>query len=80
MAKTQIKGKYTNKNISIEILGQSSISKDYCVQIKVLVNNQENKKILEELGQCETCYRLTKNAWYSCEQLEVIFKQYDLRR
>ena len=78
--KNILKGKFKNKNISIEILGQSAISGEYCVQVKVLINNRDNVKILEELGTVETSYKLTKNAWYTRKRLEAIFKQYDLRR
>lgn len=76
----RIQGKYNNENISIEIIGQSTISYLYCVQIKVLKSTPINKAVLEELGQSETCYRLTKNAWFTRERLLEIFKQYNLRR
>lgn len=75
-----LKGKFKNENIRITILGQSSVSKEYMIQVKVLKNTKQNKDLLDELGQTETCYRLTKNAFYTREKLEAIIKRYDLRR
>ena len=72
------KDKYKNDYMSIEILGKSQLTGEYCVQIKV--TSRQYKNALNDLGTHTTCYPLTQNAWYSEKQLKDIFKRYNLRR
>jgi len=74
----KLSGKYKNKDISIEIIGKSAISGKYMVQVKALVSNKTSKELLAKLGEIETCYRLTKNAFYTQDELEAILMVYGL--
>ena len=77
--KKDLKGKFKNKNISIDILGKSARSGEYMIQVKVLVNNRSNKELLDKLAKIDTCYRLTRNAFYTREALEALIKEHDLK-
>jgi len=74
----KLSGKYKNKDISIEIIGESAISGKYMVQVKALVSNKTSKELLAKLGEIETCYRLTQNAFYTQDELEAILMVYGL--
>ena len=71
-----MKKKYSNSELTITIFGKSTIYNTYYVQVKIYSN--KSKSLLNEIGQIETCYRLTRNAVYTEKELKAIIKKYKL--